>query len=140
MLRLKLAQEYFKGQRSNINSKLQFSMSLCDQYVISCGHYLTSSIHSLFTSYSKCCCSHFCRNSWGSCWHINILIQNCNFFISLFDQYELRNGSYFVRHQVFMVFLGIIVCKSAAGCISGGTKVGCMLEQEYFEGHTAKKK
>ena len=54
-------------------------------------------------------------------------------------QYELWNGSYLVRHQVSMVFLRLIGYQSAAGCISGGAKVGYMLEQEYLKGQTSKK-
>ena len=54
------------------------------------------------------------------------------------DQYELRNGCYLERHHVPMVFLRLTVYQSAAGCISGGTKVGYMLKQEYLEGQTSK--
>ena len=53
--------------------------------------------------------------------------------MSLCDQYELWNGRYLVRLQVSMVFLRLKIHQSAAGCISGGTKVGYILEQEYFE-------
>ena len=60
--------------------------------------------------------------------------------MSLCDQHELRNGFYLVRHHVSMVFLRLTVYQSAAGCISDGTKVGDMLEEEYLEGQTSEKR
>ena len=73
---------------------------------------------------------------WGSCWHIwhiNISkvkgqasIQNSNFFASLCGQYK------FNMEWLPSCIHGVTVYQSAAGCISGGTKVGYMLEQEYI--------
>ena len=135
-----LAQVCLKSQRSNINSKLQFSMSLSDQYV-----YRVVTTRSAF-KYPWCflllivylsAAAHISvENGWGSCWHINILrvkgqalIKNSNFLSVCVTKYELWNGCYLVRHHVSMVFLRLTVYQSAAGCISGGTKVGYMLEQ-----------
>ena len=44
--------------------------------------------------------------------------------------------SYLVCHQVSIVFFSSY--QSAVCFISGGTKVGCMLVQEYLEGQTSK--
>ena len=46
--------------------------------------------------------------------------------------------SYLVCHQVSIVFFSSY--QSAVCFISGGTKVGCMLVQEYLEGQTSKKR
>ena len=53
---------------------------------------------------------------------------------------QSSSGNYSIRHRVPMVFLLVLICLSAATCISGGPTFWRTLAQEYLEGQSCKKK
>ena len=72
----------------------------------------------------------FVEISWGSCWHRNIsrvkgqvLIPNCNFFMSLYDQYATS------IHSVFNSY-SLSKCCCLLSCEN---RSGLMLVHEYFK-------
>ena len=110
-LGLMLAQEYFKGQWSSINSKLHF-LWVC---VTNMQYRVVTTWCAIkypwcFTSYSlsNCCCLHFCRIRLGLMNILRVkgqaLIPNCNFLWVCMTNVNHRVVSYLVRHQVSVVF------------------------------------
>ena len=62
-------------------------------------------------------------------------IPNYNFIMSLCDHMQSSMGKQFDAppsiHWVFLKVFKVTIYQGAAACISGGTKVGCMLAQKY---------
>ena len=139
----------FKGQRSSTNHKmlLFWAQSICNHWVatIWCAKKYPWCFFTSF-SLSKCCCLHSVEISLESGWRRDILrvkgqalITNCNFLWLCVTNIQSSSGNYSMGHRVPMVFSLLLVYLSAVACISGGTKFGRMLAQEYLEGQSCKK-
>ena len=119
----------FKGQRSSPNHKMLLFVSWRNQYAIiewplvdapkSTHAGLNTSL-----SLSRCCCLHFCRNTFGL-----MLAQGyfkgqrpsfnhkSQLFMTLCDM-QSSGGNYSIRHQIPMVYLLLLVYLNAVAYIS----------------------